>query len=70
VPSTTTDQISALARAIRVRRKQLEVTQEELAALAGVSPRFIGQLEGGKPTVRLSAFLSVCSALGLKVALQ
>ena len=70
MPDNTTEQISALARSIKARRKQLEVTQEELASLAGVSPRFIGQLEGGKATVRLNAFLAVCSALGLKVALQ
>lgn len=58
-----------LGRSIAVRRKLLGLTQEELAALAGVSTRFLSSLEGGKPTARLSTVLSVLDALGLEVSI-
>ncbi|WP_349904371.1 helix-turn-helix transcriptional regulator [Parafrigoribacterium humi] len=56
-----------LGRTIALRRKQLGVTQEELAALAGVSVRFLSSLERGKPTVRLDTLLAVLDTLGLEL---
>lgn len=61
---------SLIGRAIRTRRRELGLTQEDLAALAGVSPRFLGALEHGKPTVRLSTLLMVTRALGLTVSVS
>lgn len=58
-----------LGRSIAARRKSLGLTQEELAALAGVSTRFLSSLEGGKPTARLSTVLAVLDALGLEVTI-
>lgn len=58
-----------LGRGIAARRKELGLTQEELAALAGVSTRFLSSLEGGKPTARLSTVLAVLDALGLEVTI-
>lgn len=49
------------------RRRELDVTQEELAALAGVSVRFLSSLERGKPTVRLDTLVAVLDALGLEL---
>jgi HTH-type transcriptional regulator / antitoxin HipB len=60
----------ALGEQIRDRRRRLDLSQEQLAELAGVSLRFVGTLERGKATVRLSAVLAVCEALGLKVTLS
>jgi HTH-type transcriptional regulator / antitoxin HipB len=54
---------------IRQRRRELNTTQDDLAALAGVSTRFLGELERGKPTVRLDALLAVTWALGLRLTL-
>lgn len=54
-----------LGRRIRTRRATYDLTQEELAGLAGVSVRFVGDLERGKSTVRLSGVLAVCHVLGL-----
>lgn len=59
-----------LGQSIRERRRALGVSQEQLSELAGVSLRFLGSLERGKPTVRLSALLAVCAALGLTVTLS
>jgi HTH-type transcriptional regulator/antitoxin HipB len=67
---TEVDAAAHIGRSIRARRRELALTQEDLASLAGVSPRFLGELERGKPTVRLSALLSVSQALGLTVTVS
>lgn len=54
-----------LGQRIRALRATYGLTQEELALLAGVSVRFVGDLERGKSTVRLSGVLAVCYVLGL-----
>lgn len=56
---------SNLGRTIAARRKDLGVTQEDLAALTGLSARSIGQLELGQTNPRLSSLLAVLNALGL-----
>ena len=53
-----------LDQALRTTRKQLELTQSELALTAGVVIRFIVDLEAGKPTVRLETVMRVIEALG------
>jgi HTH-type transcriptional regulator / antitoxin HipB len=53
-----------LGDALRVARKQLGLTQPQLALAAGVGVRFIVDLEGGKPTVRLETVMRVIDALG------
>lgn len=57
----TTEQLGA---ALRTARKQLGLTQPQLALAAGVGTRFIVDLEAGKPTVRLEHVLRVIDALG------
>lgn len=54
-----------LGRRIRARRRALKLSQLELAALAGVGPAFLYQLEHGKPSVRLDKVLDVLAVLGL-----
>ena len=54
-----------LGRAIRDRRKSLRLTQEELAAVASVTPRLLGEVERGKPTAQLDGVLRILAALGL-----
>ena len=55
---------------IRRRRLELGLRQEELAALANVSTRFVHTLEQGKPTLRLDKVLAVLGQLGLDLALE
>ncbi|QSA99392.1 helix-turn-helix transcriptional regulator [Methylomonas sp. EFPC1] len=59
-----------LGLALRSARKQLELTQSELALAAGVGVRFIVDLEAGKPTVRLETVMRVIEALGGQVMLD
>ena len=53
-----------LGQALRSARKQLALTQPQLALAAGVGVRFVVELEAGKPTVRLVQVLRVIDALG------
>ena len=53
-----------LGEALRAARKQLGLTQSQLALAAGVGVRFIVDLEAGKATVRLENVLRVIDALG------
>jgi y4mF family transcriptional regulator len=57
----TTEQ---LGDALRSARKQLGLTQPQLALAAGVGVRFIVDLEAGKATLRLENVLRVIDALG------
>lgn len=59
-----------LGRALRGARKQLGLTQPQLALAAGVGVRFIVDLEAGKPTLRLANVLQVIDALGGEVQLS
>ena len=54
-----------LGRAIRTRRKQLKVTQKDLAMTCGTGLRFIIDLEKGKSTCQIGKTLDVLQALGL-----
>jgi HTH-type transcriptional regulator/antitoxin HipB len=56
-----------LGAAIRARRRQLKVTQKDLAMTCGTGPRFIIDLEKGKPTCQIGKVLQVLQALGLKL---
>lgn len=57
--------IRDLAAVVRGRRRDLRLSQAELAARAGVSRKWIYQFEGGKPTAELRLILRVLDALGL-----
>jgi HTH-type transcriptional regulator/antitoxin HipB len=63
----STQQIGAMLRAAR---KQLGLTQPQLALAAGVGVRFIVDLESGKPTLRLENVLRVIEALGGEIHLS
>lgn len=58
-----------LGQALRAARKQLGLTQPQLALAAGVGVRFIVDLEAGKPTLRLESVLKVIDALGGEIQL-
>jgi len=56
-----------LGQLIRKERKQQRLTQEELAALAGVGVRFVRELEQGKESCRIGLALQVLRSLGLSI---
>jgi y4mF family transcriptional regulator len=54
-----------LGAAVRTRRRQLRITQKELAMSCGTGLRFIVDLEKGKPTCQIGRTLRVLQGLGL-----
>lgn len=61
---------SELGTAIRGRRTELELTQEELADVARVSLRFVSELERGKDSAQFAGIKRVLAALGLDLYLK
>jgi y4mF family transcriptional regulator len=59
-----------LGTALLVARKQMGLTQSQLALAAGVGVRFIVDLEAGKPTLRLEHVMRVIAALGGEINLS
>ena len=59
-----------LGDALRAARKQLGLTQPQLALAAGVGVRFIVDLEAGKATVQLQQVLRVIDAFGGELAIS
>ena len=60
----------SIAETIRSRRKSLSLTQAEAAALAGVSPRFVYDVENGKSSIALDRLELLLDALGLEISLE
>lgn len=61
---------AALGQAVRNARKQIGLTQPQLALAAGVGVRFVVDLEAGKSTLRLENILRVVNALGGTLAVD
>ena len=65
LPIGKIDSAEDLGRVLRARRKELGLTQAELAGLSGVGTRFVSDLERGKPTAHLGLALVIAQNLGL-----
>ncbi len=60
----TPEELGAALKAARLARG---LRLEDLALAAGVGRRFVGELERGKPSVRLAETLRVADALGVSI---
>lgn len=59
-----------LGARVRARRLELRLTQEDLAGVARVTPRLLGELERGKPSAQLAGILRIFEALGLDLVVR
>ncbi|HCH66559.1 MAG TPA: transcriptional regulator, partial [Deltaproteobacteria bacterium] len=57
-----------IGRRLRRRRLAVDMTQAVLAREAGVSPRFLVQLEKGVGNISVARLADVCTALGLSLS--
>ena len=62
------DSLGGISEFVRKKRKESKLTQEEFAKKAGVGLRFIRELEGGKPTVRLDVVNKVLAIFGAELS--
>ena len=53
----------ALGKRIRAQRKQMKMTQEELAEKAEISNSFLGHIERGTRKASLDTLVKICNAL-------
>jgi len=63
-----TDVLNVLGLRIRVKRKELGWTQEELAANAGIDRSYIGGVERGERNLTFTVLCQICRALSCDVA--
>jgi y4mF family transcriptional regulator len=64
----TLPMINTLSAFVKQRRKQLQLSQPDLAAKAGVGLRFVRELEQGKATLRLDKVNLVLRLFGHELA--
>lgn len=62
--------VQTISAAIKGRRHKLGWTQTVLAAKAGVSRKFVSEVESGKDTVELGRVLALIDALDLTLRLE
>ena len=62
--------MKTLGMQIKERRKALKITQKELADLAGISINTVVAAERGQGDPKISTYLAICNALGLKLIVQ
>jgi len=58
----TPDELGSM---VRSRRTELKLSQEDLAAVALVTPRLLGEVERGKRTAQLDGVMRILAALGI-----
>lgn len=52
---------------VRAERKALSLTQQEVADLAGVSDRFVREVEKGKVTAEIGLVIEILAVLGFEL---
>jgi y4mF family transcriptional regulator len=57
--------VAEIGNLVREERKRQNVTQLQLAGLAGTGIRFVSDLENGKGTIQVRKLLKVIQTLGL-----
>jgi len=67
---STLDSTAQLGELVRMVRKEQGLTQLDVAGLAGMSNRFVIDLERGKETLQMQKVLDVLSLLGLEVVIR
>jgi len=59
--------LNSIGSRLRQRRQELGLTQAGVARDAGVSPRFLVQLESGRGNISVNRLADVCASLGLSL---
>ena len=59
-----------LLQALKSRREELGVTQEQLSELANVSLRTVKEIDGGKGNPTVSTLIKLADVLGMELKLE
>jgi DNA-binding XRE family transcriptional regulator len=64
------DTVLTVARALRDRRRQLKLTQQDVADLAGLARYTVVRVEGGDDGVQFDTVRRIADAVGLTISLS
>jgi transcriptional regulator with XRE-family HTH domain len=59
-----------LAKIIKERRKQLKITQVDLALLSDISTRQLSDIETAQASTTIDTLSKICETLGLSIELK
>lgn len=68
--SKTIKNIKEIGNIVRLKRKEIGLTQKHLSDLCNVGIRFLSELENGKVTLEIGKVLNVLHALGLELKIE
>ena len=69
-PNEPVKNVNEIGKAMKNKRKTIQLTQRELAGLCNVGVRFISELENGKKTLEIEKVLKVAKNLGFDFYLK
>lgn len=56
---------AAMGKKIRRKRREMDITQAQLAELAGISTAFVGHIERGTRVLSVETMQRICKALAV-----
>ncbi len=59
-----------IASFVKKRRKQLQITQQDLASISGISTRKLSDIETSSGTTTIDTLNKVCETLGVEIVLK
>ena len=62
--------ITEIGRVVRNQRREHNLRQAELAAIAGVGTRFVSELENGKFSLEMGKAIQVLQTVGLELSVS
>lgn len=65
-----TDEKKAIGGIIQTRRKGRKIAQDQLADIAGISPRTLRDIEKGIANPELETLMKVCNVLGMQIKID
>jgi y4mF family transcriptional regulator len=60
----------AIGAIIQSRRKSRKIVQEQLADIAGISPRTLRDIEKGVANPELETLMKICNVLGMEIRIE
>ena len=60
----------AIGALLQSRRKARKIAQEQLADIAGISPRTLRDIEKGIANPELETLMKICNVLGMEIKIE
>ena len=66
----TNGEKEVIGEIIQARRKARKIAQEQLADIAGISPRTLRDIEKGTGNPELETLMKICNVLGMEIKIE